>query len=74
MDGIAKHLEKLSRDDLLSLRKKVCALGASTDDRMLKNLLDTLEMQIIEITLVSYERFSENTIFNVLNALENKTR
>lgn len=74
MDVIAKHLEKLSRDDLLSLRKKVCAMGASTDDRMLKNLLDAIEMQIIEIALVQCGRFDENAIFHILNALENKTR
>ena len=74
MGRIDNYLKKLTRDDLLSLRQKICGMGASTDDRMLKNLMDAIEMEIIEIALVSYQRFSEDTIYHAVNALSNQTR
>lgn len=49
-------------------------MGASTDDRMLKNLLDAIETQIIEIALEQSQRFDENVIYHVVNALSNQTR
>lgn len=63
------YLEQLSRQELLDLRRTLALATNVFSDKVWTNLLNTVEMQIIEIALVQYQRFEPDTIYHVVNAL-----